>query len=129
MQISWYKEHGFEVSSLIDQATINRAELDVRKAYVDPIVGVSAEGEDIDIAVGNLAFLLLLQRSIVATRAGAKVKQTQTSSNADAWNVIAQEAQSCHMHLEELRRKEGADSRAEIFDICKIYFKSNFISI
>lgn len=129
MQVDWYKKHGFEVSALIDQATINRAEDDVRSAYIVPILGADAQGDDVDMAVGNLAYLLVLQRSIMATRAGAKLKNTQTSQNAEAWAIIGQEALSCHNRLEGLRRKEGANARAEIFDICKIYFKSNYISI
>lgn len=129
MQVDWYKKHGFEVSSLIDQATINRAEDDVRKAYIEPILGTDPAGDDVDMAVANLAYLLVMQRSIMATRAGAKIKNTQTSQNADAWAIIAQEALSCHGRLEGLRHKDGANARAEIFDICKIYFKSNYISL
>ena len=129
MQIDWYKQHGFEVSNLIDQATISRAEDDVRRAYIAPILGDSAEGDEVDLAVGNLAFLLILQRSIVATRAGAKVKQTQTSNNAEAWAVIAQEALACHGRLEALRKMDGANASAEVYDVCKLYFKSNFFSI
>lgn len=129
MQIDWYKKHGFEVSSLIDQSTINRAEADVRQAYVTPILGAEAAGDDVDMAVGNLAFLLVLQRSIMATRAGAKIKNTQTSQNAETWAIVAQECASCHQRLEMLRAKPEADSRAEVFDICKIYFKSNFLSL
>lgn len=128
MQISWYKEHGYELSSLIDQHAIDRAESEVRRCYVVPIVG-ELSGSEVDEAVGNLAFLLILQRSIVGTRAGAKIKNTQTSQNAEAWSIVAQEALSCHERLEVLRRLNGADQRAEIFDICKIYFKSNFISL
>lgn len=129
MQVEWYRAHGFEISNLIDQATITRAEDDVRQSYIAPILGTDAHGDDVDMAVGNLAFLLLLQRSVMATRAGAKIKTTQTSINAETWQVVAQECASCHARLEALRCKNGANARAEIFDICKIYFKSNFISI
>lgn len=129
MQVEWYKAHGYEVSNLIDQATIDRAEADVRQSYITPILGADAQGDDVDMAVGNLAFLLLLQRSVMATRAGAKIKTTQASINAETWQVVAQECASCHLRLEGLRKKDGANTRAEIFDICKIYFKSNFVSI
>lgn len=129
MQIDWYKQHGYELSSLISQPTIDRAEKEVRRAYIAPILGEYATGDDVDEAVGNLAFLLVLQRSIVATRAGAKVKSTQTSQNADTTAIVAQECTSCHEKLEVLRHKDGAHLRAVVFDICKIYFKSNYISL
>lgn len=128
MQIDWYKKHGFEVSNLISQAAIDRAERDVREAYITPIVG-EVEDEVVERAIGTLAFLLILQRSIVATRAGAKIKSTQTSQSPEAWDIIAQEALASHMALEVLRKQPYAKKDAEVLDICKIYFKSNFISL
>lgn len=130
MTKDWYSEHGYKMSSLIDQAEIDRAEREVTAAYVTPIVGDVQVDEDVkQNAVGNLAFLLLLQRSIFATRAGAKIKTGYNSQEADAWAKLQQEAASCHLALETLRKQAGVTADAEVLDICKIYFKSNFISL
>lgn len=129
MTRNWYIEHGYKLSSLIDEAEIARAEADVVTAYIEPIVGEKTiPAETRQDVIGNLAFLLLLQRNVFATRAGAKTKTGYNSADADAWAVIAQEAGSCHVKLEKLKSVVGGSS-TEVVDICKIYFKSNFISI
>lgn len=129
MTKQWYLERGYKLSAQIEEAEIARAEADVEAAYIAPIVGTS-ESVPTDIrqkAVGSLAFLLLLQRSIFATRAGAKVKTGYNSQDASAWDVLQQEAAACHLALETLKKQPGANAEAEICDICKIYFKTNFI--
>ena len=130
MTKDWYSQNGFKISSLIDQSEIDRAEKEVTAAYIVPIVGeVETPTEVQKNAIGNLAFLLLLQRSIFLTRAGAKTKTGYNSQEADAWAKLQQSASSCHLALEQLRNTEGANKDAEIMDICKIYFKTNFISL
>lgn len=130
MTKEWYSEHGFKISSLIDQTEIDRAEAEVSVAYVVPIAGgATVPAEVRQNAIGNLAFLLLLQRSIFLTRAGAKTKTGYNSQEADAWEKLQQAASSCHLALEQLRAVEGVNANAEILDICKIYFKSNFLSL
>lgn len=126
----WYIEHGFKMSSLIEQAEIDRAEREVTAAYIVPIAGETETPSEVQKnAVGNLAFLLLLQRSIFLTRAGAKTKTGYNSQETDAWAKLQQAATSCHLALEQLRNAEGANKDADVMDICKIYFKSNFISL
>lgn len=130
MTKEWYTQHGYKISQYIDDAEIARAERDVAAAYIEPIVGDASVPTDIrEEAVGNLTFLLLLQRSIFATRAGAKVKTGYNSQEAEAWNILQQEAASCHLRLEALRKQEGVNAEAEVTDVCKIYFKTNFINI
>ena len=130
MTKDWYRANGFEVSSLLEDALIERAERDVTDAYITPIVGTAEVSQEIkERAIGNLAFLLLLQRTIFATRAGAKTKVGYNSADADAWAKLQQEASSCHLALETLRRQPGVNAVAEVEDICKIYFKTNFISL
>lgn len=117
------------MSSQIDQAEINRAEADVIKAYVDPIVnGATVPTATRENAIGNLAFLLLLQRSTFVTRAGAKIKTGYNSQSAGDWDQLQDAAMSCHAALVELRNAAGARD-AKVVDICKIYFKTNFISL
>jgi hypothetical protein len=130
MTKQWYLEQGYKLSAQIEESEIARAEADVTAAYVTPIVGTVKVPDDIvQKAVGNLAFLLLLQRSIFATRAGAKVASGYNSQSASAWDVLQQEANACHLSLETLRKQPGANAEAEVCDICKIYFKTNFISL
>lgn len=133
MTKDWYLQHGFKLSPLIEQAEIESAERDVRTAYVTPIIGsatVPSEYEAVvENAVGNLAFLLMLQRSIFLTRAGAKIKTGYNSQEADAWAKLQQAAMSCHLALVELKKVPGVDASADVLDVCKIYFKSNFFSL
>lgn len=130
MTKDWYADNGFKMSNLIDQSEIDRAEREVTAAYVEPICGEVSELTDVQKnAIGNLAFLLLLQRSIFLTRAGAKLKTGYNSQEADAWAKLQQSATSCHLALEQLRNTEGANKGAEVVDICKIYFQTNFISL
>lgn len=129
MLANWYKSHGFEVSLLTEQATIDRAEADVKAAYLEPIVGANIDTPEAIDALANLTFLLLLQRTIFATRAGAKIKQTAQSQEAGEWQKISQQASVCHLKLQALRESEGANKTARVFDICKIYFSTNFYTI
>ena len=128
MTKQWYKQNGYELSSLTTDEAIERAERDVTDAYVTPIVGSAQVSEVVkQRAVGNLAFLLILQRSIVATRAGAKGKTGYNSVEADAWAKLQQEATACHLALETLKNQPGVDREAKVTDICKIYFSTNFL--
>ena len=128
MTKQWYQEHGFEMSSLISEAAISRAETDVTDAYITPIVGSAEVSTDVvQRATGCLAFLLILQRTIFATRAGAKVKTGYNSVEADAWAKLQQEATACHLALETLKTQPGVDREAKVTDICKIYFSTNFL--
>lgn len=130
MDKTWYKNNGYELSQLIDDAVISRAEREVTEAYVAPIAGSATIQQDIkERVVGRLAFLLILQRTIFATRAGAKVKTGYNSQDADAWAKLQQEATSCHLAIEELKKQPGVNKDAEVTDICKIYFKTNFFYI
>src|SRR5574344_983502 len=128
MTKQWYQDHGYEISSLISDTAIARAERDVTDAYITPIVGSAEVSTEVrERAIGNLAFLLLLQRTIFATRAGAKIKTRYNSQDADAWAQRQQEATSCHLALEVLKSKPGVNPDANDTDICKIYFSTNFI--
>ena len=128
MTKQWYQENGYEISSYVSDAAIARAERDVTDAYVTPIVGNATVSQQIkERAIGNLAFLLILQRSIFATRAGAKVKTGYNSMEADAWAKLQQEATSCNLQLEILKKQPGVNPDAHVTDICKIYFSTNFL--
>ena len=128
MTKQWYQDNGYEMSSYVSDAAIARAERDVTDAYVTPIVGNANVSKEIkERAIGNLAFLLILQRSIFATRAGAKFKTGYNSMEADAWAKLQQEATSCNLQLEILKKQPGVNPDAHVTDICKIYFSTNFL--
>lgn len=130
MTKTWYSEHGFKLSSLIDDTEIARAEREITAAYITPIVGDATVTQAVlENAIGTLAFLLILQKTLFATRAGAKTKTGYNSQEADAWAKLQQEAASCHLALETLKKQEGVNADAEVMDICKLYFKTNFISL
>lgn len=130
MTRQWYQEHGFKMSSLIDETEIARAEADVVAAYIVPIVGaVNIPTSVRENAIANLAFLLLLQRTTFLTRSGAKTKTGYNSQDASDWARLQDAATSCHLALQTLRAQLGVNADADVTDICKIYFKTNFISL
>lgn len=130
MTKQWYQDNGYALSSLISDAEITRAERDVTDAYITPIVGNAIVSQTVkERAIGNLAFLLILQRTIFATRAGAKIKTGYNSQDADAWAKLQQEATSCHLALEVLKKEPGVNPDAHVTDICKIYFSTNFLNL
>lgn len=129
MTKQWYQEQGYKMSSQIEQTEIDRAERDVTAAYIVPIVGSATISASVrQNAIAELAFLLLLQRSIFATRAGAKTKTGYNSQDAGEWALLAQCAHTAHAALQAVR-VEAQNMDAEVTDLCKIYFKSNFISL
>lgn len=129
MTKQWYIENGFKLSPYVEDAEIARAEHTVTVAYISPIVGsATVSGEILNLCVANFAFLYLLQKSIFLTRAGAKTKTGYNSQAADTWAQLEQAATDCHLMLEQLRLQPGVNAKAEVRDVCKIYFKSNFIS-
>lgn len=127
MTKDWYIQHGYKMSAYIEQADIDKAEAEVKTAYVEPIDASATAPESVVVdVVANLTFLLLLQRSITLTRAGAKIKTGYNSQEADAWTKLLQATTSCHLALETLRKQAGVVANAAVIDICRIYWKSNF---
>lgn len=123
---------GFEVSLNCDQNAINRAENDINEAYIQPILDAGEEitpaGCILRKAKLDLIFLLLCQRNTHVTRAGAKIKTTLQSNNAQAWDIIAEMGAICDFDLMKLKEEVNAPKNTPVNDICKIYFRTNFIS-
>lgn len=124
-----YANKGFAVSLHIDQSVIDRAEADVRAAYVTPIVGVNAQGEAVNDAIANLAFMIMTQRNVFVTRSGAKEKTNANSRTVEAWETLQEMAHTCAMKIAALRELSGANKTAEVNDICRLYFKTNFFYV
>jgi hypothetical protein len=119
------------VSAQLDAKEISRAESDVEAAYIKPIMSVATGTPSDDVVqntTANLAFLLLLQRSTFLTRAGAKMKTGYNSQSATDWEQLQDAATTCHMWLEKMKEEAGV-ANPKIVDICKIYFKTNYISM
>lgn len=132
MSIEDYKQAGYSVSALIAQAQIDRAEADVMQAYIMPLQADADPIEDVLCrrALMELVMLLVLQRSIFATRSGAKEKQMPQSYSADRWNILSQSAMVCSMKLRTYAESTGVtDWRKRITDICGVYFDTNFLNL
>ncbi len=132
MSITDYRQAGFLVSVHIEQAIIDRAERDVMQAYIEPIVS------DADLSASlvareafmQLVCLLCLQRSIIATRSGAKEKTTPQSMTADRWNILSQESLTAIMKMQRLADDAGvAEWHKRVTDICGILFNTQYIGI
>ena len=124
MLIEWYKNNGYEVSSLITQAKIDATEEVVRKAYLLPL-GSVADEDITEEAVGALTMCYLLQDNAKVTRAGAKVKTTLNSTNAygDQWSIVRKRAV---IALEQYAVACGKTSLSEVNDVCDLLFKKQF---
>lgn len=124
MLIEWYKNNGYEMSSLITQQKIDATEEVVRKAYLLPL-GSVADEDITEEAVGALTMCYLLQDNAKVTRAGAKVKTTLNSTNAygDQWSIVRKRAV---MALEQYAVACGKTSLSEVNDLCDLLFKKQF---
>lgn len=122
-----YKTAGYGLSQLIDQAVVTRAENDVVAAYIVPLIGhvPSAEekaAEPLKTAIMSLAFLLIQQRTAVATRAGAKTKLSEQSNTPSADDILRQNAPACVKAL----RVIDPNAYKKVSDICKVFFTTNY---
>lgn len=126
-----YRADGYGLSQQIEQGIITRAERDVVNAYIVPLIGETptseqVEAEPIRSAVMALAFLLVSQRSSMATRAGAKLKQTEQSTTPTYEDVLRQNAPTCVRYLQDIAPYEVMSRKVN--DICGIFFKSNYFN-
>jgi hypothetical protein len=127
MTASDYKNAGYGLSQLIDQAVITRAENDVISAYLVPLLGhVPMEGEKavepVKTAFMGLSFLLIQQRSITATRAGAKTKLSEQSNTPTYDDLLRQSAPTCVRYLSMI----DEDAYKKVSDICRVFFTTNY---
>lgn len=129
MNVQDYRAAGYALSAQIDQVAITRAENDVLAAYILPLYGnvpTDAEkaAEPLKSAIMALSFLLIMQRSAVATRAGAKIKQTAQSSTPDMDDLLRQNAPTCVRYLQACAGEKEPHRLCS--DICGIFFRTNF---
>lgn len=122
-----YKSAGLRLSAQVSQAEIDRAEADVTGAYVAKVAPeYDTTDADVKAAVMQLAFILLLIRTSVVTRAGGKVKESPSLSMA------GYPTQSDKDNADRLIRKvqtvTGLPSKL-VDDICGIYYRNQFIGL
>lgn len=119
---------GYQVSTNLDQAIIDRAEADAFAAYISPILpNADREDDCIKKALADLSYLLLLQRTLRVTRGGTKEKTSQSSMNAGEWAALTEQTYTAALAVDMLRKMDGAVSGAKVTDIGKIYFKTQFL--
>lgn len=127
MNVQDYITAGYNLSPLIGQAAITRAEKEVTEAYIKPLVGHTpteseSAAEPLKTAIMRLSFLRISQQNISATRAGAKTKRTEASETPTYSEVLRQHAAMCAVALEAV----GARPDKACTDICNIFFKTSY---
>ena len=127
MNVQDYRANGYNLSQYIDDATVQRAEREVTAAYLVPLVGdeVDVTSEPEKSVLMSLAFLLIQQRSISATRAGGKTKNTPQSSTPTADDMLTQAAKTAAFWLNAIDKKAAL----KVSDICGIFFKTRYFYI
>ena len=127
MTKEWYKAQGYHVGLEGTQEMIDRAEREVKAAYIAPILpAADFEQADVMQCLADLAFMRLLQITLFVTRSGAKEKTGQYSLNASADAKYAEQGRVAASAVDRLRAMSGANATAKVDDICQIFFKSNF---
>ena len=131
MTPSEYRAKGFQLSSLIDQNIIDKAESDIIESYIKPINPTLPSTDDVyKNALMTLSFFLICKRTNdFATRSGSKEKKNEFSDKSTGWDNLQALATDCHLALEKLKETNGANLNFAIIDICGIYFKTNFFHI
>lgn len=129
MNVQDYSAAGYPLSMLIEQAIIDRAENDVCAAYILPLLGHEpSEGEKgaepVKTAIMSLSFLLVQQRSLTATRAGAKSKLSAESNSPTYDDILRQNAPSCVRALRAITSDKKPHKVCR--DICRVFFTTNY---
>ena len=128
MTKEWYQQHGYAVSVNIDQAIIDRAEKDAMAAYVRPILPIATGTEqNVQPLLADIAFGLVLQRSLKVTRKGTKTKTSEQSTNEGIGSALAEQATCAKMAIQQLRGISGAVADAKVNDIGRFYFRTNLL--
>lgn len=120
------KTAGYRVSLQVSDTEVQRAIDDCVCAYLSKVCVVDDTDTDQRAAAMALAFILLLRRHAVATRAGGKVKETPQQS------TTTQPTQGDLDNADRLLRKaqtvDGIPSKL-VDDIAGIYYRKNFLAL
>ena len=122
-----YISQGFRVSAQTLQTEIDRAENDVKAAYIAKVApDFSPTDTDVKAAVMQLAAILLLQRHAVVTRSGGKNKQSPSLST-DGWPSQG-DVENADRLLRKVQTVPGLPSKL-VDDIAGIYYRTQFVSL
>lgn len=128
MTKEWYISNGYAVSVNLDQSIIDRAERDALAAYIKPILPDANGTEDyVQPALADLAYTILLQRSLKATRKGSKVKTDANSTSEGLDAALREQATMAKLSVERLKTQAGAVAGARVNDIARIYFRTSLL--
>lgn len=123
--------NGYRVSEHLDQKEVDAAVANARSCYADKVVvGLDLTDTDYAAAVMAVAYILLVRRSTVATRAGGKEKLSpMQSQTADVRTVDVEKADTL---LAKLQTKPGGipgNVSQLVDDIARIYFRNVFLGL
>lgn len=122
-----YQNAGFRVSQQVMQSEIDRAENDVKEAYIAKVAPVySSTDADVKAAIMQLAVILMLRRSAVATRSGGKVKQSPSLSENGYPNET--DIDNADRLLRKVQTVSGIPSKL-VDDIAGIYYRTQFVGL
>lgn len=121
-----YNNAGYRLSMQVVDKDIQRAENDVIKAYIGKVTTYDGSDADQKAAIMQLAFILLLQRSAVVTRAGGKTKETPSLSSAGY--PSQSDVDNADRLLRKVQTIQGLPSKL-VDDICGIYYRTKFIGL
>lgn len=122
-----YKNAGYRLSLQVSQAEITRAEADVTAAYIKKVAPLASTTDaDVKAAIMQLAFILLLQRTAVATRSGGKVKESPSLSTAGY--PSQGDMDNADRLLRKVQTVTGLPSTL-VDDIACVYFRNQFIKL
>ena len=127
MTKEWYKAHGYHIGMEGTQELIDRAEREVKAAYIDPILpSADYEDEAVMQCLADLAFARVLQNTIFVTRSGAKEKFGSQSANASADAKFYEQGRVAASAVDKLRLMSGANAKAKVDDICYLFFVNTY---
>ena len=127
MTREWYKENGYHVGLEGTQEVIDRAEREVKAAYVEPILpNADYNKDDVKKCLADLAFMRVLQINLYVTRSGAKEKLSTHSSSPSNDSRYNDQGRVAAAAVDRLRAMPGANAQAHVDDICQLFFVSNY---
>lgn len=114
-----YIARGYRLSANIDQSQIDKAERDIKSAYILPLF---VEAPDFTFepflsCVMELSFIYIMKSRATATRSGG-VNKERVHSNADI--DLSQNYAVADMLLQAVRRLSTSEGHTS--DVCGIYF-------
>jgi hypothetical protein len=128
MTKEWYKQKGYHIGLEGAQEVIDRAEREVKVAYIDPILPNADFEHDDDVkqCLADLAYMRMLQITLFVTRSGSKEKYGSNSSNPSSDAKFYEQGRVAAGAVDKLREMSGANAVAKVDDICQLFFKSNY---